>query len=144
MLDYSIMHPEGILVLRPRAQLSEGDSDALSATVDAYLSKHARLQGVLIHARNLPGWADLDGFITHMHIVRAHREQIERVAVATDSRISGVAESLADHFRAAEVRQFAYDDESSALRWLETASTEGGGQWHRDPVRHAGSANAND
>src|SRR5512141_603003 len=47
MLDYSIMRPEGILVLKPHAPLSKEDFEGLSAAVDSYLSDHAKLHGVL-------------------------------------------------------------------------------------------------
>ncbi len=42
MLDYSIMDPEGILLLKPDAPLSKEDFGGLGATVDSYLSDHAK------------------------------------------------------------------------------------------------------
>ena len=45
MLDYSIMKPDGILVLKPGAPLSKEDFDGLSAAVDDYLSDHPKLHG---------------------------------------------------------------------------------------------------
>ncbi len=98
MLDYSIMKPEGILVLKPSAPLSKNDLDDLSAAVDAYLSDHAKLHGVLIHTRGFPGWSSFDGFSAHLRFVRVQQKKIERVAHVTDSPIAGIAESLAKHF----------------------------------------------
>lgn len=121
MLDYSIMKAEGILVLKPHAPLSEEDFDGLSATVDAYLADHPKLHGVLVHSRDFPGWKNFDGFTAHLHFVREHHRQVERVAIVTDSPIAGIAESLARHFIAAQVKHFPYADDATALRWLETA-----------------------
>jgi hypothetical protein len=41
MLDYSIMQPEGILLLKPRATLSKEDFGGLGAVVNACLSGYA-------------------------------------------------------------------------------------------------------
>ncbi len=121
MLDYSIMKPEGVLVLKPRAPLGKEDFGGLSTVVDAYLSDHAKLRGVLIHARGFPGWENFGGFTAHMHFVREHHRQVERVAVVTDSPIAGIVESLAKHFTSADIRHFPFLDDAQALNWLETA-----------------------
>ncbi len=121
MLDYSIMKPEGILVLKPHGPLKQEDFDGLGAAVDAYLSDHAKVHGVLIQSKAFPGWENFGGFTAHMHFVREHRKQIERVAVVTDSKVADVAESLGKHFTSAEVRHFPFPDDAQALNWLETA-----------------------
>ena len=120
MLDYSILKPEGILVLKPHAPLTKEDFGGLGAAVDAYLSDHARLHGVLVHAKGFPGWEDFGGFTAHMKFVREHHRQVERVAVVTDSPIANVAELLGKHFTSAEVRHFPFADDAQALAWLET------------------------
>ena len=121
MLDYSIMKPEGILVLKPHAPLSKEDFEGLSAAVDSYLSDHAKLHGVLIHSKGFPGWENFGGFTAHMHFVREHHKKVERVAVVTDSQFAGMAESLGKHFTSAEVRHFPFSDDMKALDWLKTA-----------------------
>lgn len=121
MLDYSIMKPEGILVLKPGAPLSKEDFGGLSAAVDAYLADHSRLHGVLIQTREFPGWENFAGFTAHMHFVRDHHKKIERLAIVTDSPIAGIAESIGKHFVAAEVRHFPFPDDAKALAWLEAA-----------------------
>jgi hypothetical protein len=120
MLDYSIMKPEGILVLKPHAPLSKEDFGGLSADVDSYLSDHAKLYGVLIHSKGFPGWENFGGFTAHMHFVREHHKKVERLAVVTDSPFAGVAESLGKHFTSAEVRHFPFSDDVKALDWLKT------------------------
>jgi len=121
MLNYSIMMPEGILVLNPHAPLSKEDFGGLSASVDSYLSDHAKLHGVLIHSKEFPGWENFGGLTAHMHFVREHHKKVERVAVVTDSQIAGIVESLSKHFTSAEVRLFPFSDDVKALAWLKTA-----------------------
>ena len=123
MLDYTILKPEGILVIKPNAPLSKEDFGGLSAAVDSYLSDHAKLQGVLIHAKAFPGWENFGGFTAHMHFVREHHKQVERVAIVTDSHFAGMAESLGKHFTSAEVRHFPFTDYDQALDWLGTATS---------------------
>ncbi|MEO8385767.1 MAG: STAS/SEC14 domain-containing protein [Betaproteobacteria bacterium] len=118
MLDYSILLPEGILVLEPQAPLTKGDFGALSTAADLYLSNHDKLRGVLIHAKTFPGWEDFGGFTAHLRFVREHHEKVERVAVATDSPLAGLLESLGKHFISAEVKHFPYMDKAKALDWL--------------------------
>ena len=51
MLNYSIMKPEGILLLRPSAPLSKEDFGGLSVVVDAYLSEHPTPTSVSLQPR---------------------------------------------------------------------------------------------
>jgi tRNA U38,U39,U40 pseudouridine synthase TruA len=120
MLDYSIMKPEGIMVLKPHAPLSKDDFAGLSAAADAYLSDHANLHGVLIHTKGFPGWENFGGFTAHMHFVHEHHRKVKRVAVVTDSQFAAIAESLGKHFTSAEVRHFPFADYDAALDWLLT------------------------
>jgi hypothetical protein len=118
MLDYMIMKPEGIVVMKPKAPLSKEDFGGLSAAVDAYLSDHAGIRGVLIHAAAFPGWESFAGFVAHMRFVRDHQKKVGRVALVTDSALAGVAEAVAGHFSAAEFRHFPYAEDEQALAWL--------------------------
>jgi len=121
MLDYSIMKSEGIVVLKPQGPLSKEDFDGLSAAVDSYLSDHAKIHGVLIQTKAFPGWENFGGFTAHMHFVRGHHKKVERVAIVTDSKVAGVAESLGKHFTSAEVRHFPFSADVKALNWLKAA-----------------------
>lgn len=118
MLNFSIMKPEGILLLQPSAPLSKEDFNGLSAEVDAYLAEHLKLHGVMIQAKGFPGWENFGSFTAHMHFVREHHKQVERIAMVKDSSLAGMAEQLGKHFTSAEVRHFAFADDAKALEWL--------------------------
>ena len=126
MVEYTIIEPEGILVLKPDAPLRAADFAGPSARVDAYLAEHARLHGVLIHADAFPGWENFAGFVAHIRFVRTHEQKIERIAVATDSPMAKIAEALGKHFLAAEIRRFPFADYDAALAWLKGAVTPHG------------------
>lgn len=121
MLNYTLMQPEGILLLHPRGPLTQQDFDSLRADVDAYLATHPKLHGVMVRATDFPGWENWAGLSAHMHFVRAHHTQVERVALVTDSALAGMAEFLGKHFAAAEIRHFPYGEEAQALQWLQSA-----------------------
>lgn len=118
MLDFTIMQPEGVLVLKPNGVLTKEDFQGLSTAVDSYLSEHTKLQGVLIKSQVFPRWENFSDLATHMHFARNHHKHIARVAVVTDSQLAGIAQSLGTHFTAAEVKQFPFFDEAQALEWL--------------------------
>jgi hypothetical protein len=118
MLDYSILMPQGVLVLEPGTPFTQEDFTGLATAVDHYLSNHDKLEGVLIHAKTFPGWEDFDGFTAHLRFVREHRKKVARIAVVTDSHLAGILESLAKHFVAAEVKHFPYTGKATALEWL--------------------------
>ena len=120
MLDHLLLEREGVLVLSPNAPLQQEDFATLGATVDAYLAKHEKLHGVLIHSKRFPGWEDISGFTAHLHFVREHRDKVECIALVSDSVIAGVAESLAKFFTPAEFRRFNFSEYDIALRWLRT------------------------
>lgn len=121
MLNYFITRPGGILRLNPTGPLSKEDFSGLSADVDAYLAENPKLHGVMIHAKGFPGWENFGSFTAHMHFIREHHKQVERVAVVTDSPLAGMAELLGKHFSSAEIKHFSFADDAKALEWLERA-----------------------
>lgn len=118
VLEYTIMEPDGILLLEPKAPLRGEDFAGLTKSVDAYLVDHPRVHGVLIHAAAFPGWENFAGFIAHLRFVRNHHQSIERVALVSDSSGARVVGSLAKHFTAAEIKHFSFADYETALSWL--------------------------
>jgi hypothetical protein len=118
MIDYSILKPDGILVLKPQGPLSKEDFGGVSAAVDSYLSDHASLHGVMIHAKGFPGWKNFGGFVAHMHFVREHHRKIERIAIVTDSPVASTAQSIGKHFTSADVMHFPFVEDAKALDWL--------------------------
>jgi hypothetical protein len=107
----------GVIVVEVSEPLRAQDFDALAATAGTWLKTHDRLGGVVLHARSFPGWQNLGGLLRHVRFVRDHHRKTGRVALATDSRLAGLAPRLANHLVQAEVRRFGYDQLQAAVAW---------------------------
>lgn len=125
--DTSVAHrllPEsGVLVVDIERPLRREDFDALAMTVDPWIETHGNLQGVVIHAREFPGWQNPGSFIRHLSFVRDHQREVHRVALCVDGRVAEVVPSLAEHFVAAEIKHFGYDQLDEAIAWARAAAT---------------------
>jgi hypothetical protein len=105
------------MVVEVDQPLRARDFDALALTADTWLDTHEVLPGVVIHAREFPGWENLDGMLRHLRFVRDHHRKVRKVALAADSRLATLAPRLAEHFVKAEVRGFGYDQLEDAITW---------------------------
>jgi len=114
----------GVLVVEVHQPLRAQDFDALAATADGWIEGHGDLPGIVIHAREFPGWQNLGGLIRHVRFVRDHHRRVRRVALASDSRLADLAPRLAEHFVQAEIRRFGYDALDDAVAWAEGAGVE--------------------
>jgi hypothetical protein len=118
MITCKILTGEGITVVEPKGPLSEEDFAKLSAEVDAYLKDHDSLKGLLILAKQFPGWEDFEGLLHHIKFVRDHHRSIRRVALVSDTKLASIAPQLASHFVSAQVKGFDGDARDEALAWL--------------------------
>ena len=120
MLTYRIQSEEGIVVVEPSGALSKDDFVQLAKAVDEYLAVHRSLKGLLIYTRTFPGWENFTGLIQHLKFVRNHHTEVGKVALVTDSKWASIAQGLASHFVAAEIRKFQFDAYGDALAWLKS------------------------
>jgi stage II sporulation SpoAA-like protein len=116
-VSHRLLPGSGVLVVEVRQALRAQDFDALAATADNWIEANGDLPGIVIHAREFPGWENLGSLIRHVRFVRDHHRRVDRVALASDSRLAGLAPRLAEHFVKAEVRRFGYDDLDAAIMW---------------------------
>ena len=122
MLNHELRHDDGILVLNPEGPLEAADFTTLASQVDAYLESHAKLHGVLIHAKSFPGWKDFGAMLAHMKFLKEHIQKIEKVAVVADGAVASIMPSIANHFVHAQVQHFDFEREDEALTWLRLSS----------------------
>jgi len=113
------MVPErGVLIVEPHGRLQIEDFDAVDAAADTWIESADRsLRGLVVHARQFPGWDNLGSLLRHVRFVRDHHRKIRRVALAVDGTLAQVAPALVDHFVEAEVKQFGADDLEAAIVW---------------------------
>jgi len=122
MIDYTFDTEHSILHLRPTSALAEEDFAELARVVDPYIEATGDLSGLIIEVSTFPGWASFGAFVAHLRFVRDHHKHIRKVALVTNSKIGDVAERLASHFVAAEIRHFSSGEIEAAKQWILNAS----------------------
>lgn len=110
----------GTVALEPRGPLTAHDFDRLASIVDPWIKEHGKLHGIVVHVKGVPGWNDFESFIRHIRFVRDHHQQVEKVALVTDSIAMELFRKIGAHFINAEVKQFEYDDLTDAKIWVGT------------------------
>ncbi|MEO8742405.1 MAG: STAS/SEC14 domain-containing protein [Lysobacteraceae bacterium] len=119
--SHRLLPESGVIVVEVGAPLRSQDFDAIALTADTWIEAHGDLHGIVIHARDFPGWENLGGFFRHMRFIRNHQQKVTRVAVATDSKVASLAPRIAEHFVKAELKAFTYDALESAIAWARDA-----------------------
>jgi hypothetical protein len=112
--------PDGVLIVSPSDELQAVDFERMRLLADPYIEDHGELKGLLIDAESFPGWENFSSMLSHFRFVRDYQQKIERVAAVTDNGFLAILPLVADHFVAAEVRHYNYQDRDRALAWLST------------------------
>jgi stage II sporulation SpoAA-like protein len=118
MMEHSLDTEHSILYVRPRSALQQDDFAQLAKTVDPFIEKTGDLAGLVIETPSFPGWDSLGAMAAHFRFVRDHHKHIKKVAVVTDAALGNLAEKLASHFVAAQIRHFAAGEVEAARRWI--------------------------
>jgi hypothetical protein len=118
MIEHNLDTANSILYVRPKSVLAQADFEELAKTVDPFIGETGSLAGLIIEAPAFPGWETLGAMAAHFRFVRDHHKQIKKIAVVTDSTLGNVAEHLASHFVAAEIRHFSTSELESAKNWV--------------------------
>ncbi len=116
-VSYRLIPESGVIVVDVKQPLRAQDFDALAFTADTWIEAHGDLQGIVIHAREFPGWENLGSFLRHIRFVRDHHRKVKRIALAVDTKLASLAPKVAEHFIQAEVKNFRYDELDSAIAW---------------------------
>jgi hypothetical protein len=114
---HRLLPEKGVIVLEVEHALRAQDFDALALTADTWIEGKGELKGLVIHAREFPGWENLGGFFRHIRFVRDHHKKVERIALAVDSKLASLATRLGEHFIHAEVERFGYEELQKAVDW---------------------------
>ena len=118
MIEHSLDTRHAVLHVRPKSALEKADFAQLAKAVDPFLEKHGALAGIIIEISAFPGWDSLGAMAAHFRFVRDHHKRVGKVAVVTDSKLGDVAERLASHFVAAEIRHFRAAELDAAKAWV--------------------------
>jgi hypothetical protein len=118
MIDYTLDTARSILSIRPKDALTQEDFAQLTKTVDPYIEKTGGLTGIIIEATKFPGWETFGALAAHIRFIRDHHRHIKKIGVVTDSAMGTLAEKLASHFIAAEIKHFPASEAEAAKRWI--------------------------
>jgi len=118
MITASIDMEKAILHVRPEGPLEKADFARLAEIADPYIDKHGSLAGLLLEADRFPGWKNFAGMVQHFRFVRGHHRRIRKVAVVTDALFAKLAERIARHFIAADVKRFPAGQVRQAKMWI--------------------------
>jgi len=118
MLKVILVGEDGIAMLEPDGALSQQDFESAAAIIDPFIEASDKLNGVIIHTKAFPGWDSFAALLGHLKFVRDHHRKLSRVAIATDSVLGNLAESVAGHFVQAEVKHFRFGDFQQARLWV--------------------------
>jgi len=120
-LTHRILPDAGVVVVEAADPLRAQDVAELATVIDGWLTEHASLHGLVLHATTFPGWENVEGLVAHLRFVLEHHKRIEKVALAVDGTLAAVAARLAEHVVHAEVRGFGNSDLDAAIAWASTA-----------------------
>ena len=118
MIESNLDTANAILTVRPTAKLEQADFESLAKTVDPFVEKSGGLRGLVIEAKAFPGWAGFGALVAHLRFVRDHHKKVQKVAVVTDSAMGDLAEKLASHFVAAQIKHFPSAEMEAARKWI--------------------------
>lgn len=127
-VEHRLIPEKHVLLIEPQAKLSVEDFEAIARTVDPWIESGGDLRGLVVHARQFPGWESIGSFFRHVRFVRENQRKIRRVALAADGSMAKLGPGLVDVFVDAEIRRFEFDELDWAVEWAgkpDAEKTEG-------------------
>jgi len=118
MIEHSLDSAHSILYVRPKSKLEQADFVQLAKTVDPHIVAKGGLAGLIIEITSFPGWESLGAMASHFRFVRDHHKHVKKIGVVTDSPMGNLAEHLASHFVAAEIKHFPAGNRAAAEQWI--------------------------
>lgn len=116
-VHHRLLPARGVMLLELAAAPLRSDLDELALACDAWLEASGELHALVIHAREFPGWETFTDLLKHLHFARGHHLELERIALATETRLASWAPELDAHFVGAEVKTFRYEELDAATDW---------------------------
>ncbi len=118
MISHELDRDTGVLTVRPEGPLSGEDFKSLAAAVDPYIEEFGSLKGLIINVESFPGWENLVGMMEHFKFVKGHHQDIEKVALVTDSKLAGFMPKIVEHFVNADIEVFPFGSLGEAKEWV--------------------------
>ena len=117
MIEFVLDEETCVLQIAPLDPLAEEDFRELVQTVDPLFERMGKLRGLVLEVRQFPDWQSIGAGVSHLRFVRDHHRKIRQVAIFTDSMVGSLVEHFANHFVAAEIRQFDTTPYEASREW---------------------------
>ena len=120
MIDLSLMKKDGILIVAPTGPFTDDDMEELRGTLSGMVADGDEVKGLLIDAKEFPGYADLHAFLAHMGVVRDFHGKIAKLALVSDMVFAAAGEMFARTFLGVDARHFPAGETAKAIAWLKS------------------------
>lgn len=117
MIGFSLDTDLGILYVRPTGPLTSDDFKQLGEAVDPWIEAAGQLNALIIEPEKFPGWDSFGALVSHFRFVRDHHKKVRKIALVTDALVGDLAEDIASHFVAAEIKHFRAGQMDAAKQW---------------------------
>lgn len=107
-----------ILEITPTGPLREQEIEQLAEELEGIRRRNRRLCGLLIHTKTFPGYESFSDVIAHSKLIKNRLDMVDKVAIATDSPVAGLAELVGRSLAKVDVKRFSYDAKDEAEKWL--------------------------
>ena len=118
MLNYRFDKEHSILNIKVGGPLEVSDFSKVSARIDPVIEENGALAGVILEAKEFPGWKNIDALFEHIRWVKQHHGSIKKLATVTDNGFVKSVPNIMKHVLPLEVRNFHEDQKREAKSWI--------------------------
>ena len=119
MLHFERLNDRNILIITADGPLEEADFAKFAEQIETKSPSQNPPTRLMIRAESFPGWDNFEAFVAHLKFVSEHHQQIERIAIVTDSEFLKIMPHIAGLLVHPKIKQFDLRETDEALAWLE-------------------------
>ena len=120
MLQFEHLSDPNILVITAEGPLEEADFAKFAEQIETKRLSQRSPTRLMIRTDAFPGWDSFQAFATHLKFVSEHHQQIERIAIVTDSELLKIMPRVASVLVHPKIKQFDVGKLDEAMAWLRT------------------------
>ncbi|MCF6173828.1 MAG: STAS/SEC14 domain-containing protein [Campylobacteraceae bacterium] len=118
-IKISLEHKTKIVTIEPVGSLSQADFLKAKELIDPFIKENGKLNGIIIHIKDFPGWDSSKAFIAHTEFIKEHQKNVKKIAFVTDSLLVETIDKIASYFVDTEIKNFNFDELKKAKEWIQ-------------------------
>lgn len=118
MIQVHLNEKDFIAILKPNGPLHESDFTSARDIIDPFIENNEKLKGIIIYVKTFAGWDSFSALISHLKFINGYHKKVLKVAFVTDSAIGKFEEHIGQHFIAAKIKNFDFDNFEEAKKWI--------------------------